>query len=82
MAYIKRTIEAENFTLNSEGLYEATILSSVHGYGSQYHMARALLMDENENWHNTITPYEILANGDFKLFVNEPGIYRVTLVQD
>lgn len=82
MANSKRTFTADNFTLNAEGLYEAGITNDEHGFGSHCHMSRALLRDDNGDWNDTITPYKILENGDFKMYVEEPGIYRVTLTQD
>ena len=82
MANLNKTFLVENFVQNADGLYEASILGTLHNFGTHFHMARALLRDENNTWHNTVTPYEISANGDLKIFVTEPGIYRVTIVQD
>lgn len=82
MANVNKTFLVENFVQNEDGLYEASILGTLHNYGTQFHMARALLRDSEGNWQNTITACEIFANGDFKIYVDEPGIYRVTIVQD
>lgn len=82
MANVNKTFMIDDFIENSNGLYEATISATDHKFGTHFHMARALLKDVDNNWQNTITPYEILENGDFKIFVEEPAIYRVTIVQD
>lgn len=82
MANVNKTFLVENFVQIEDGLYEASILGTLHNYGTHFHMARALLRDGEGNWQNTITPCEIFPNGDFKIYVDEPGIYRVTIVQD
>lgn len=81
MTYPK-TFVAANFTLLSDGQYMATIPESVHQLGTNYRVTKNLRRDNDRNWQNMLPTYKILANGDFELYVAEPGIYKILLVGD
>lgn len=78
MPYYK-TLYASDFIDNGDGTHTATILATTHGMGASYNCVRALKHKSGSNFFNVISSYQIAANGDFKLTVNEPATFRVGL---
>lgn len=82
MAGFPKGFATSSFTLQEDGRYAATITADTHGLGTAYSVTRALRRTDNSTWENMIPSYEILSNGDFKLYVDEPGTCKVYLLGD
>jgi hypothetical protein len=78
MPYYK-TLYASDFIDNGDGTHTATILASTHGMGAGYNCTRCLKHKSSSNFFNVVASYQIAANGDFTLTVNEPATFRVGL---
>lgn len=82
MANYPKSFATSNFTLQADGRYSVTILASTHGLGSSYSVTKVLRRKDDLSWENMIPNYEILSNGDFVLYVDEPGVCKVYLMED
>lgn len=74
-----KTFTVNNFILQPDGRYMATILASTHGLGINYHVCKMLVRDVDKNWRNQLAVFRILGNGDFEYYVDEPCICKVIL---
>ena len=69
-----------NFVLQPDGRYKATLLASVHGLGTNYHVCKKIVRDEDGvTWHNQLAEYKILENGDLEYYADEPCVCKVFL---
>lgn len=75
-----KSFTTNDFILQPDGRYRAVILASTHGLDIYYRVCKILKRDSDMSWKNIIMSYSILPNGDFELYVDEPGIFEVTLV--
>lgn len=76
-----KTLTSNDFIYDDVlGMWVATVLESTHVLGSGVTVCKMLKRDENLNWQNTMQTFEIEANGDVKIFVDEPGIYRISIL--
>lgn len=82
MASYPKTFTTNNFILQEDGRYKATIPGTTHGLGIAYGVTRVQKRREDMTWENVISCHEVMSNGDFNLYVNETGIYRVYLSED
>lgn len=83
MAGYPKAFTTSAFTQLEDGRYTASILESVHGLGAIYSVIRIIRRRESDLiWENVIPNYEISSNGDFTLYVDEPGTFRVYLIGD
>lgn len=76
-----KTFTEDDFGLvtGSTTVYEAVISAETHGLGLIYHMQRCIKRNEGMSWDNVVLSYEISENGDFHLYSEEPGVYRILL---
>lgn len=81
MVYPK-SFTTNDFILQPDGQYKATIPESVHGLGVWYSVDKMIRRNDNMDWENQLATYKILANGDFEYYVAEPCVCRVYLVGD
>ncbi len=82
MASYPKTFTANNFIQQEDGRYMATILGTTHGLGIAFGVTRVQKRRTDMTWENVIPCYEVTQDGDFKLYVEETGIYRVYLSED
>lgn len=83
MANYPKAFTANSFTLLADGRYVATIAAETHGLGTIYGLTRLIRRREEDHvWENTTANYEILPNGDFNLYVDTPGTFRLNLAGD
>lgn len=83
MANYPKAFTANNFTQLEDGRYRAIITAETHGLGTIYGLTRLIRRREEDMvWENTTANYEIQPNGDFHLYVDEPGTFRLNLVGD
>lgn len=83
MAAYPKAFAASNFTQLDDGRFVATLLASTHGLGTVFSVTRVIRRrDADLVWENVIPNYEILPNGDFNLYTDEPGTYRIYLMGD
>lgn len=83
MASYPKAFTANSFTQLEDGRYVATLTAETHGLGTIYGINRLIRRrDEDLVWENTAANYEIMPNGDFNLYADEPGTFRVNLVGD
>lgn len=75
-----KSFTANNFILQEDGRYMATILAATHGLGTNYHVTKMIRRDDDLNWQNMLATYRILSNGDFEYYVSEPCVCKVYLV--
>lgn len=75
-----KSFVANNFLLQEDGRYMATIPATTHNLGTNYHVAKMIKRDSDYNWQNQLATYRILANGDFEYYVDEPCVCKVYLV--
>lgn len=76
-----KTLNSNDFQLQSDGKYKAVILASTHGMGVYYRASKFLRLDNDGiTWRNFIPTYKILSNGDFELYTDEICVCMVTLV--
>lgn len=80
MAAYPKSFIVDNFELQSDGRYMATVPASTHNLGTNYHVVKFLRRDADLNWQNMIPVYRVLANGDFEYYVDEPCVCKVYLV--
>lgn len=74
-----KTFTVNDFILNDEGVYVATILATTHGLGTVVHLGKALRHIGNNVFDNVLPSYRTLVNGDFEFYVSEPGAYRIRI---
>lgn len=78
---LAKTLTANDFIYDDvSGFWVATVLESTHLLGAGVTVCKMLKRDENLNWQNTIQTFEVMANGDVKIFAAEPGIYRIAIL--
>lgn len=82
MASYPKAFTTSAFTQLDDGRYVASITANVHGLGTIYSVTRVIRRREDLTWENVIPTYEILPNGDFNLYVDEPGTFRINLSGD
>lgn len=83
MANYPKALTAANFTQQEDGRYLAIITAETHGLGAIYGLTRLIRRRETDMvWENTTANYEIHSNGDFYLYVDEPGTFRLNLAGD
>lgn len=83
MANYPKAFTASSFTQLEDGRYLATIPAETHGLGTIYGLTRLIRRRESDMvWENTAANYEIHPNGDFYLYVDEPGTFRLNLAGD
>lgn len=76
-----KTLNSNDFQLQSDGKYKAVIPASSHGLGVYYRVSKFLRLDgDNVTWRNFIPAFKILENGDFELYTDEMCVCMVTLV--
>ena len=75
-----KSFTVNNFILQDDGRYMATIPAATHGLGTNYHVDKMLRRDDDLNWQNMLAVYRILSNGDFEYYVDEPCVCKVYLV--
>lgn len=81
-AVYPKTFVPNDFTLQSDGKYKATISAQTHALGSNYRVQKMIRRDEDLNWQNQLASYKILTTGDFEYYVDEPCYCKVYLVGD
>lgn len=75
-----KSFTTNNFILQEDGRYKATIPATTHGLGTNYHVNKKIVRDEDGvTWHNQLAVYKILSNGDFEYYVDEPCVCKVYL---
>lgn len=83
MANYPKAFTASSFTQQEDGRYLAIIPAETHGLGTIYGLTRLIRRREADMvWENTTANYEIQPNGDFYLYVDEPGTFRLNLAGD
>lgn len=83
MAGYPKAFTTSAFTQLEDGRYMATLPESTHGLGTIYSVPRVIRRREEDlTWENVIPSYEILPSGDFNLYVDEPGTFRIYLMGD
>lgn len=82
MAVYPKSFATSSFSEQEDGRYSATIAATTHGLGTGYSVTKALRRTTDLTWKNMIPCYEILTNGDFVLYVDEPGVCKVYLLGD
>lgn len=76
-----KTLTSNDFILdNTTGIWVATILASTHQLGAGATVCKMQKRDDNGDFHNTVQTFTVLSNGDVKIYVDEIGIYRVSIV--
>lgn len=81
MAAYPKTFTENDFTLQDDGRYMATLPATTHNLGTNYHVTKFIKRDPSDMSYNNIVPvFRITSTGDFEFFVEEPGIYKVYLV--
>lgn len=80
MAVYPKTFTANDFSLQEDGRYMATVPAATHNLGTTFHNAKNLKRAEDMSYHNFVPVFRISTNGDFELYVDEPGVYKVYLV--
>lgn len=79
MAAYPKTFFETDFTLQDDGRYMATLPAATHGLSTNYHVVKNIRRADDLTWHNVVPVFRMLTNGDFELYVDEPGIYKVYL---
>lgn len=81
MAAYPKSFTENDFTLQADGRYMATLPASTHNLGTNYHVVKNIKRDPADmSWHNIVPVFRVLSNGDFEFYVTEPGVYKVYLV--
>lgn len=81
MSAYPKTFTEDDFTLQSDGRYMATLPASTHNLGTSFHATKFIKRDESDlSYHNILPVFRVTSTGDFEFFVEEPGIYKVYLV--
>lgn len=80
MASYPKTFTEDDFVLQDDGRYMTTLPAATHNLGTNFHVVKNIKRAEDLSYHNFIPVFRICTNGDFELYVNEPGIYKVYLV--
>ncbi len=75
-----RSFTTNNFLPQSDGRFMASLPATTHGLGVNYHVAKMIRRDADNNWQNMIGTYRILTNGDFEFYVDEPCVCKIYLV--
>lgn len=57
MARYAKTFKVNDFILQSDGRYMATIYATTHGFDINYHVCKMLVRDEDMNWRNQLAVF-------------------------
>lgn len=81
MEIYSTSISASSMMVDDDGMYYGTILASRHGMGTNAFVVRAVHKNNNTELENVLCAYKTEANGDIKIYADEPVSIRVTIGQ-
>lgn len=61
-------------------IWVATVLATTHQLGTGVTVCKMLVRDDDGNWDNTVQTFRVDSNGDVNILVDEPGIYRISIL--
>lgn len=74
------SINAESMEMDDDGTYFGTILATRHKLGENAFVVRAIRRNSSTGiQENVLCSYKTLANGDVRVYVDEPVSLRITL---
>lgn len=76
------SVSPNNFILGDDGVYVATILASTHGLGSSVYITKSVHRNDDLSTENVLFSYKVEANGDIRIYSDEPTLIRFTIVAD
>lgn len=77
-----KTFGENHFEKQTDGRWAATIFAASHGLGNAYSVTKVIRRKSDGSWENVIPNYDILSNGDFMLYFDEPATCKVYLMGD
>lgn len=77
---LSKTLTTNDF-IEENGLWVATVLATTHQMGVGVTLCKMLKKDSNGDYHNAVQSFTVEANGDIKIYADEPGIYRITIIE-
>lgn len=78
---LSKTLGLNDFIEESPGIWVATVLATTHQLGVGVTLCKMLKKDANGDYHNAVPTFTVEANGDIKIYANEAGIYRITILK-
>jgi len=78
---LSKTLTSNNFIEESPGVWVATILATTHQMGAGVTLCKMLRRDSNGDYHNAVQSFTVESNGDIRIYADEPGIYRITIIE-
>lgn len=76
------SVSPNNFILGDDGIYVATILASTHGLGKSVYITKSVHRNDDLSTENVLFSYKVEANGDVRIYADEPTLIRFTIVAD
>lgn len=77
---LSKTLTSNDF-IEENGIWVATVLATTHQMGVGVTLCKMLRKDSNGDYHNAVQSFTVEANGDIKIYVDEPGVYRITIIE-
>lgn len=77
---LSKGLTRNDFIEDESGTWVATILATTHRLGVGVTLCKMQKLGSDGNYHNAIHTFTVEANGDIKIYVDEPGPYRVTIL--
>lgn len=77
---LSRTLTSNDF-IEENGVWVATVLATTHQMGVGVTLCKMLKRDSNGDYHNAVQSFTVESNGDIKIYADEPGVYRITIIE-
>ena len=77
---LSRTLTSNDF-IEENGIWVATVLATTHQMGVGVTLCKMLKRDSNGDYHNAVQSFTVESNGDIKIYADEPGVYRITIIE-
>lgn len=77
---LSRALTSNDF-IEENGVWVATVLATTHQMGVGVTLCKMLKRDSNGDYHNAVQSFTVESNGDIKIYADEPGVYRITIIE-
>ena len=77
---LSKALKTNDFIENSEGVWVATVLATTHGLGAGVTICKMQKLGSDGDYHNAMPVFSVDTNGNIEIYVDEPGPYRITIL--
>lgn len=78
---LSKTLTSNDFIEDtSTGIWVATVLATTHQLGAGVTICKMQKRDSNGDYHNAMPTFTVESNGDIKIYSEDPGVYRITIL--